>query len=83
MRRRKTTFPRVFLVGPSFESIANNYTFMRYFPDTDTLIEYLKSERDPPRFILIKVHGEINWKGLQNTYKTTDHERQSCHHTDL
>ena len=51
---KKNNFPQVFLVGPSFESIANNYTFTRYFPDTDTLIEYLKANEIRHAFILIK-----------------------------
>ena len=51
---KKNNFPQVFLVGPSFESIANNYTFTRYFPDTDTLIEYLKANEILHAFILIK-----------------------------
>lgn len=51
---KKNNFPRVFLVGSSFESIANNYTFTRYFPDTDTLIEYLKANEIRHAFILIK-----------------------------
>ena len=51
---KKNNFPRVFLVGSSFESIANNYTFTRYFPDTDTLIEYLKANEIRHVFILIK-----------------------------
>ena len=50
----KNNFPRVFLVGASFESIANNYTFTHYFPDTDTLIEYLKANEILHAFILIK-----------------------------
>ena len=51
---KKNNFPRVFLVGASFESIANNYTFTHYFPDTDTLIEYLKANEILHAFILIK-----------------------------
>ena len=51
---KKNHFPQVFLVGPSFETIANNYTFTRYFPDTDTLIEYLKVHEIRHAFILIK-----------------------------
>ena len=51
---KENNFPRVFLVGSSFESIANNYTFTRYFPDTDTLIEYLKANEILHAFILIK-----------------------------
>ena len=51
---KKSNFPRVFLVGASFESIANNYTFTHYFPDTDTLIEYLKANEILHAFILIK-----------------------------
>ena len=31
---KKNNFPRVFLVGSSFESIANNYTFTLFLPDT-------------------------------------------------
>lgn len=50
----KNNFPRVFLVGHNFESIAHNYTFTRYFPDTDTLIEYLKTNKILHSFILIK-----------------------------
>ena len=51
---KKNYFPQVFLVGPSFETIANNYPFTRYFPDTDTLIEYLKVHEIRHAFILIK-----------------------------
>ena len=68
---KKNNFPRVFLVGASFESIANNYTFTHSFPATDTLIEYLKANEILHAFILIKGSRGNNWKGLQNTYKTT------------
>ena len=47
-------FPRVFVVGHNFESIINNYTFTTYFPDTDTLIEHLKTHEVVNSFILVK-----------------------------
>ena len=51
---KKNNFSQVFLLGPIFESISNNYTFTRYFPDTDSLIEYLQANEIHDAFILIK-----------------------------
>ena len=51
---KENNFPRVFLVGSSFASLATNTSFTRYFPDTDTLIEYLKANEILHAFILIK-----------------------------
>ena len=43
-----------FLVGENFEPFVNKYTFINYFPDTETLIEYLKKNKVTTSFILIK-----------------------------
>ena len=51
---KKNNFTNVFLVGHHFEAIANNYIFTHYFPDTDTLIEYLKKNEIRHAFILVK-----------------------------
>ena len=47
-------FTQAFLVGHNFESFANNYTFTTYFPDTEALIEYLKTNKITNAFILVK-----------------------------
>ena len=47
-------FPKVFVVGHNFESFRNKYTFTTYFPDTEALIEYLKTHEVADSFILVK-----------------------------
>lgn len=47
-------FPKVFIVGHNFESFRNKYTFTTYFPDTEALIEYLKTHEVANSFILVK-----------------------------
>lgn len=47
-------FSQAFLVGHNFESFANNYTFTTYFPDTEALIEHLKTNKITNAFILVK-----------------------------
>lgn len=47
-------FPKVFVVGHNFESFINKYTFTTYFPDTESLIEYLKAHETADSFILVK-----------------------------
>lgn len=47
-------FPRVFVVGHNFESFRNKYTFTTYFPDTESLVEYLKTHEVTDSFILVK-----------------------------
>jgi len=50
----KNHFTQAFLVGHNFESLANDYTFTTYFPDTEALIEHLKTNKITNAFILIK-----------------------------
>lgn len=45
---------RLFLVGQSFDSLANKYTFVSYFRNTEELIDYLKSHSINSSLILIK-----------------------------
>lgn len=47
-------FSKVFVVGHNFESFRNKYTFTTYFPDTETLVEYLKTHEVADSFILVK-----------------------------
>lgn len=47
-------FSKVFVVGHNFESFRNKYTFTTYFPDTETLVEFLKTHEVADSFILVK-----------------------------
>ena len=47
-------FSKVFVVGHNFESFGNKYTFTTYFPDTESLIGYLKTHEVADSFILVK-----------------------------
>lgn len=50
----KNNLNQIFLIGSNFEHCLNNLNFIRYFKNTETLMEYLKQNPVTSSFILVK-----------------------------